>query len=553
MRPRVCIPQPLEPRRYKSHILLLRSTDKYITGFFDSLSGRGGATDVGNQLAVVESVWQRLLNSCQGMLALMRKGKYFVRPDASLERPLSKREKHKAEIRLIRTAIERTLEERVFSRLDGMTKHCSPFALSHFWSVCRILLDLSRQLGYARGALVARFLHSLHLSLDLADQSTDRGFADVIKHLEHYFVDDLWDENKHSEKHNQIGDDDRPQANGRANGHQSGRKENAGPQENQDDGNPTGNEDEGIWTEKPQEYLEKQRHTRKIRKEKRQQEIKESQACHAETNHIIRTSYQGAAKAFSTRRRPTDPHVLRMWADYCRQWDTSALDTEEFLKGYQEAFRETELSYGSDHNYTIDVLCNYATAAYYICHAKDLAHSLATDLWERTCDACYGQPPTWSAKARGMAEAARILGLSVCIYHENMHKDSDTRRKIRKELGLRKKKNRPTWRQTLGPPPPPHRARDALICLNRAVQSLATGDWDCRIVAQDMAYSLRALLLNFCWPGEPYEQVAVGSLERGNECLARIFSEAEAVPGMMHMALDTEEKTIDPAQLLSRP
>jgi hypothetical protein len=487
------------------------------------------------------------------MLALMRKGRYFVRPDASQERPLSKRVKHQAEFRQIRTVIERTLEERVFSRLDDMTKHYSPFALGHFWSICRILLDLSRQLGYARGAFVARFLHSLHLSLDLDNQSTDMGFADVIKHLEHYFVDDLWYENEPSEKHNRIGDDDRPDANGRANGHQSGRKEDAREQENQDDGNPTWKEDEGIWRKTPQEYLEKQRHARKIRKEKRQQEIKESQAYHAETKHIIRTGYQCAARAFSTRQKPTDPNVLRMWADYCRQWDTSALDTEEFLKGYQEAFRETELSYGPDHDYTIDVLCNYAAAAYYTCHAKDLARTLATDLWKRTCDVCYGQPPIWSAKTRGMAEAARILGLSVCIYHENMYKNSDTRRKIRKELGLRKKKNRRTWRQTLGPPPPPHRARDALTPLNQAVQSLATGDWDCRMVAQDMAYSLRALLLNFFESGEPYKQVAVGSLERGNECLARIFGEAEAVSGMMHMALGIEEKTIDPAQLLSRP
>lgn len=116
----------------------------------------------------------------------------------------------------------------------------------------------------------------------------------------------------------------------------------------------------------------------------RQQEIKESQVCHAETKHIIRTSYQSAARAFSSRRKPTDPNVLRIWADYCRQWDTNALDTQEFLKGYREAFRETELPYGPDHDYTIDVLCNYAAAAYYNCHAKDLAYTLATELWKRT-------------------------------------------------------------------------------------------------------------------------------------------------------------------------
>jgi hypothetical protein len=72
-------------------------------------------------------------------------------------------------------------------------------------------------------------------------------FADIVKHLEAYFVDDIRDEN----------------------GHQSGRKEDVGQQANQDNGKKTGNEDEEILGQKRQEYLEKQKHARKIGKEKR--------------------------------------------------------------------------------------------------------------------------------------------------------------------------------------------------------------------------------------------------------------------------------------------
>ncbi|KAH7413501.1 hypothetical protein BKA64DRAFT_356117 [Cadophora sp. MPI-SDFR-AT-0126] len=526
LRSHLCIPQPLEPLKYKNQMSLLLSTDKYVKGCLDGSPSGVGVPDVGNQLTRIESKWQQLLNSCQGMLALIRKGKHFVRSEASQGGSTSKKLKDKAKFQETKTVIERILVERVLCRLGDMTKLCSPSALGHIWSICLILMDLSFQLGYARGAFVARFLRSLHYSLSLDVQSTHQsthiGFADVIKHLEYYFVDDSWDTNKYSDNHNRTRDDNRQEANAQANDQQS------------------------RWIV---DGTQNRRHARETQKEKRQQHIKESQACHSETKHIIRTSYQCAARAFSTRLKPNDPNVLRIWADYCRQWDVSALKIEEFLKDYQEAFRETEMSYGPDHDYTIDVLCNYAAAAYYICHAKDLARTLATELWKRTHDVCYGQSPTWSTRTRAMAEAARILGLSLCIYHENMHKNSDTRRQMRKQLGLRKKKNRQRWRLTLGPPPPSHLAREALFPLNQAVQYLATGNWDCCIAAHDMSCSLRVLLLTFCGPRELYKEVGVGILERGNECLARVFDEADPVPGTTHMPLSIRETTIDPNQL----
>ncbi|KAE8445217.1 hypothetical protein EG329_013589 [Mollisiaceae sp. DMI_Dod_QoI] len=548
MRPRVCIPQPLEPEIYKSYILLLRYIDKYVTGFFDSLSsieGRAASEEnFGNHLVLVESNWQRLLNCCQGMLALLRKGKHLVLPNSSKERPLSKGET----TLYIRKTIERTLEYRVFSRVGEMNKDCSPFVLNHFWNICNILLDLSRQLGYSRGAYVARLLRSLRLSLDHDSQSMNIGFYDIVKHLEPYFVDHIRDDDDDDDdkKQKQNGESDRPEVNG----HQGGRKENVGQQENQQDDNQTGNEDEEIQRQKKQEYIERQKYSRKIRKEMRQQVVKESQMCNSETKNIIRTSYQCATRAFSTRRNPTDPSVLKIWANYCRQWDNSAIDTEKFLESYQEAFRKTEQVYGPHHDHTIDVLCNYTVTAYYTCHAKDLAGTLATDLWNRTQDVCYSQQPTWGAKTRGMVEAATILGLSVCIYHENMHKDSKTRQKIRQKLGLRRKKYRQIWRKTLGPPPPPAQANNTLTYLNQAVQSLTAGDWDCQILAQDMAYTLAGLLLSFSGPEVQYKQAASDHLKRGNQCLSRIFSEADPFPGI-NMTRVIED-TIHPAQLHSQ-
>jgi len=114
-----------------------------------------------------------------------------------------------------------------------------------------------------------------------------------------------------------------------------------------------------------------------------------------------------------------------------------------------------------------------------------------------------------------MAEAVRIRGLSVCIYHENMYKDSNARRKIRKELGLRKEYPRKMWRKTLRPPPPSDEARSTLTSMHKAVMSLAIGDWDCQILAQDMPYNLAGLLVNICGPGKEYEQATSGHLERG--------------------------------------
>jgi len=46
------------------------------------------------------------------------------------------------------------------------------------------------------------------------------------------------------------------------------------------------------------------------------------------------------------------------------------------------------------------------------------------------------------------------------------------------------------WRKTLGPPPPSDEARSTLTSMHKAVMSLAIGDWDCQILAQDMPYNL---------------------------------------------------------------
>jgi len=200
MRPRVRIPQTLEPEIYKNQTILLSYTNKYVMGFFDSSlnikAGTFSEENIGNYLVLVEANGQRLMNCCQGMLALMRKGKNFVLPGSPKEHPLTKKDKKKEQIRYIRMIIDKTLENRVFSHLDEIIKDCSPFVFSHFWNICHILLNLSRQLGYSKGGYVARFLQSLHLSLKLNDQSNSQtnidsidysGFADIINYLELYF------------------------------------------------------------------------------------------------------------------------------------------------------------------------------------------------------------------------------------------------------------------------------------------------------------------------------------------------------------------------------
>ncbi|KAH9217529.1 hypothetical protein DL95DRAFT_459137 [Leptodontidium sp. 2 PMI_412] len=287
----------------------------------------------------------------------MRKGKYFVRPDASQERPLSKRVKQKKEIRQIRTVIEITLEERVFSRLDDATQHFSPFALGHVWSICRMLLNLSRQLGYARGAFVARFLHSLHLSLDLDNQSTawDLLMLSNISSTISLTIVGM----RTKPARSTIGSETTTERLGT----KAGGKRIQGSKITRTMASREGTRMRAFGARSRRITL------------RRRDMLEDPER--SET-----TGNQG--KAFSSRRKPTDPNVLRIWADYCRQWDTNALDTQEFLKGYREACRETELPYGPDHDYTIDVLCNYAAAAYYSCHAKDLAYTLATELWKRT-------------------------------------------------------------------------------------------------------------------------------------------------------------------------
>ena len=493
IQPRVCIPQPLEPMIYKNQIMLLRYTDRYITDFFDSPSKtKAGAVSedgdvleesIGNYLVMVESNWQRLFNCCQGISALMRRGKDLVLPVFDAERPFSK----KAKTLHIKQIIEKVLQDRVFDCAGEVAKDCSPFSLSHLWRMCHILLDLSVQLGYSKGFCAARFLQSFRHSLDHTTQTTHQntkaGLVDIISQLLPYFDTDILDTREHERE--------------------------------------------------------------KQNKDKRR-DIKETQICVAELKNIIRMSCQCTTRAFSTRRNPTDPNVLKLWANYCRYWDTTDLNTTDFLKSYEEAFRRTEQLYGPYHDYTIDVLCHYTSMAYYLCHAKKLANTLATNLWNRTQDICNMQKPFWSARTRGMAEAAKILGLSICIFNENMHKGAKATRKMRKEMGLKRKKHRRKWQSTIGPRPPPQLASNAVIYLDQAAKSLEKGDWDCLILAQDIAYNLAGLLLQFCGLEEQYGLATSGHRERGNKCLSLILSDAGPFPGTTAMVI---ENTISPVQL----
>ncbi|KIW95013.1 uncharacterized protein Z519_04993 [Cladophialophora bantiana CBS 173.52] len=551
---RVHVPYTLEPTIYKKHILLLRHTDEFVTGFLDSSltinkGGTASEESIGNILVAVESNWRSLLNCCQGMFALLRNCKHFVLPKSTEECPLSKREKKKETNLYIRGVIDRIFEGRVLNRLKEMTKDSrtlvlSPFIFSDFWSICQILLALSSQLGSSKGAYVARFLRALRLSVDAlsvdADlQSIKTVLFDFVRSLEPYFIDDIQQENGENKMQTRNEGHEELEAGTQA--------ADVVQQEYQNQGSGTGNEDEET---RRQAYLEKKESYRKIRKENRQQEIKERQVCLAEIKHIIRTTYQCATRAFSSRRSPNDPNVLRLWANYYRHVDSSGLKVEKFLDSYQLAFRKTEELYGPHHDYTVSVLSDYATTAYYTCHAKDLASTLANDLWNKTNDVCNTKP-IWNAKSRGMAEAASILGLSTCIYHENMYKDSKARRKMRRSLGLYKnKKNRQIWRETLGPPPPPDQVSNTLICLDRTVKFLALGDWDCRMISQSMAINLKGLLLNFCRQEEQYQQAARGHAELGHQCLSRTISEADPSRAI-NMPL-VVASTIHPAQLDSR-
>ncbi|KAL6354223.1 hypothetical protein LRP88_12557 [Fusarium phalaenopsidis] len=97
----------------------------------------------------------------------------------------------------------------------------------------------------------------------------------------------------------------------------------------------------------------------------------------------MRISFLCTARALSSRLGPRHPAVLESWTSYARHWDPKCLQKASFLSSYRKGLEETEKTFGHSHDYTINLLCNYASTAYYIFHDNGLASELANRLWER--------------------------------------------------------------------------------------------------------------------------------------------------------------------------
>ncbi|KAI8713726.1 Clr5 domain-containing protein [Fusarium sp. LHS14.1] len=158
----------------------------------------------------------------------------------------------------------------------------------------------------------------------------------------------------------------------------------------------------------------------------------------------MRISFLCTARALSSRLGPRHPAVLESWTSYARYWDPKCLQQASFLSSYRKGLEETEQKFGVCHDYTINLLRNYASAAHYIFHDNKLANELATRLWERTWSACGNDKTTlsWSVKAQGMAEAAKMRALLCCINHENKRKSNCEMKKFRRKMKLKGRKAR---------------------------------------------------------------------------------------------------------------
>ncbi|KAH7231888.1 hypothetical protein B0J15DRAFT_539359 [Fusarium solani] len=184
---------------------------------------------------------------------------------------------------------------------------------------------------------------------------------------------------------------------------------------------------------------------------------------------------------------------------------------------------ETEKKFGHSHDYTINLLCNYASAAYYIFHDNGLARELATRLWERTSSACCNDetPLSWSVKAQGMAEAAKMLALLCCITHENKRKSGGEMKKLRHKLKLKGRKARKRFRATLQSPPDPQNAKQAIGYLEKTVERLDASEWDCKFVKAGLLDTLGNLTQEFC--PEVQEGAANSHLEEATEIRLEIL------------------------------
>ncbi|RSL63846.1 hypothetical protein CEP53_004287 [Fusarium sp. AF-6] len=214
----------------------------------------------------------------------------------------------------------------------------------------------------------------------------------------------------------------------------------------------------------------------------------------------VRISFLCTARALSSRLGPRHPAVLESWTSYARYWDPKGLEKSTFLSCYRESLDETEQRFGDCHDYTINLLCNYASAAYYIFQDNELAHELGTTLWERTSNARGDDetPLSWSVKAQGMAEAAKMLALLCCITHENKRKSGGEMKKMRKKLKLKGRSARKRFRATLEPPPDPRNAKQAINRLEKTAERLDASEWDCKFVKAGLLDTLGNLTQEFC-------------------------------------------------------
>ncbi len=85
-----------------------------------------------------------------------------------------------------------------------------------------------------------------------------------------------------------------------------------------------------------------------------------------EVRETLRIGCLCTAQALSIKLGDTHPVVLKTWASYYRYYDHHCLDKGPFRDSYKKALDKTEEKHGCDHEYTIEVLCDYAAAAQHI-------------------------------------------------------------------------------------------------------------------------------------------------------------------------------------------
>lgn len=418
--------------------------------------------------------------------------------------------------------MDRMIQSRVFDELAGAKNRCSPYTLISLWDVCRILEILPSQLGSPEDEMsyVGPFICTLRSLLHGLDEGHYVGLANLLQELLDSFQTDLRNAHAHLRKANA----DLQEV------HSALRKSNADLPKVY-----SALQKGGIDSRKPDTEL------RRIYPElgKVYADLRKAQAdlqkVQVEFWNTLRISCLCTASAFTTRLGSNHPAVLNAWGIYFRHWDIKALDQSAFLKSYETTLKETQDKHGHSHDYTISLLHNYTTIAYYVCRDYGRASKLAKELWSQTNTPIESRDESldWTVKVQGMTEAAKIRALLLCINQsQNNKQESATYRKhLRRKLNLISRWKRRKRRLELELPPRSGETKQAIDCLDTVVGQLSmVDDWDSNVMAAGLSDCLVGLTIeHYGEDAALRHEVAMRQRDRAREIRAGIVSFQEFV------------------------